>query len=89
MKQILIKLASLGLLFSVVSTYACDTCGCKKARESINVNDVEGKHFIPAYPDVNEDGKKRSGVPVISEKSKDEKMNAGDHDGDVGAVFGG
>ena len=87
MKQILIKLAALGLLFSVVSTYACDTCDCKyKPGESINVHDVEGKHFIPAYPDVNEDGKKRSGVPVISEKSKDEKMNAGDHDGDVGAV---
>ncbi len=77
MKQILIKLAALGLLFSVVSTYACDTCGCKIARESINVNDVEGK------------GKNHYGVPVISEKSKDEKMNAGDNDGDVGAVFGG
>ena len=60
MKQILIKLAALGLLFSVVSTYACDTCGCKIARESINVNDVEGKHFVPGYPVVNEDGKKRS-----------------------------
>ncbi len=29
MKQILIKLAALGLLLSVVCTYACDTCGCK------------------------------------------------------------
>ena len=28
MKQILIKLAALGLLFSVVSTYACPSCGC-------------------------------------------------------------
>ncbi len=28
MKQILIKIASLSLLFSVVSTYACSDCGC-------------------------------------------------------------
>ena len=59
MKQILIKLAALGLLFSVVSTYACDTCGSNKARESINVHDVEGKHIFFGYP-VNEDGKKLS-----------------------------
>ena len=29
MKQILIKIASLSLLFSVVSTYACSNCGCE------------------------------------------------------------
>ena len=63
MKQILIKLASLGLLFSVVSTYACDVCGCKhKAKESINVHDVEGK------------GKNLHGVPVVIERSNDDKM---------------
>ena len=38
MKQILIKLAALGLLFSVVSTYACDSCGC---------NHKASEHFRP------------------------------------------
>lgn len=50
MKQILIKLAALGLLFSVVSTYACDSCGCNKARESTNVHDVEGKEKDKVFP---------------------------------------
>ena len=36
MKQILIKLTALGLLFSVVSTYACDSCGCKD-KERVDV----------------------------------------------------
>jgi len=78
MKQILIKLASLGLLFSVVSTYACDGCGCS--------TEASKHSFVPA---VEGKGKKLHYVPVIREKSKDEKMNAGDDDGDVGAVFGG
>ena len=73
MKQILIKLAALGLLFSVVSTYACDTCGCKIARESINVNDVEGKHHFGA-------------LPAVKERSNDDKMRVEDDDGDFGAV---
>ena len=79
MKQILIKLAALGLLFSVVSTYACDTCGCSpEASEHAFVPAVEGKGK----------GKNPHGVPVIREKSKDEKMNAGDDDGDVRMTFG-
>ena len=66
MKQILIKLAALGLLFSVVSTFACDRCGCKhKAGESINVHDVEGKH-------------RATGYPVLGERSNDDKMRVGE-----------
>ena len=66
MKQIIIKLAALGLLFSVVSTYACDSCGCNhKASESINVDDVEGKH-------------RATGYPVLRERSNDDKMRLGE-----------
>ena len=56
--------------FSVVSAYACDSCGCKhKARESINVYDVEGKNL--------------HGVPVVTERSNDDKMRVGEVNEDV------
>ena len=70
MKQILIKIASLSLLFSIVSTYAYDSCGCNKARESINVDDVEGKHHHGFYP-------------AVRERSKDDKMRVGEVNEDV------
>ena len=67
MKHILIKLAALGLLLSVVSTYACDTCSCKhkaserfKAWEASNAgkdnNQSQDAKRAPAF---NEEGKER------------------------------
>ena len=62
-----------------MSTYACDSCGCKhKASESIHVLDVEGKgkKFYGAWPtEKSEDGEKQIAVPM--ERSEDEKMRVG------------
>ncbi len=65
MKQLLIKLASLGLLLSVVSTYACDTCSCNhkpgehfKAWETSNAGkDNKQPQDAKRVPAFNEEGK--------------------------------
>ena len=73
MKQILIKLAALGLLFSVVSTYACDGCGC---------NHKASEHFRPG-----ETSKAGNGehvlLPAVIERSNDDKMRVGEVNEDV------
>ena len=60
MKQLLIKLASLGLLLSVVSTYACDRCGCKLKERVDVLENNKGNPTVTeeSNSDVNEDGKK-------------------------------
>ncbi len=53
---------------SLVSTYACDSCGCKhKASESIHVYDDEGKakKFYGVWPtEKSVDGEKKIAVPM-------------------------
>ena len=41
MKQVLIKIASLSLLFSVLSTYACQNCGCTPQPEEAPSDELQ------------------------------------------------
>ena len=74
MKHILIKLAALGLLFSVVSTYACDSCGCNH-KESVHVFEHNKGHPTvtkESNSHVNEGGKKIPDPWARAEEPSDE-----------------